>query len=391
MLSTVLFCRLYYIINLIMVPNILENFNLEKIKKLNIFSNPLKMFFPKRMVGVDIGTSSIKIVELSRWGQGKTLENYGEIKSASLYKESFRSAEKGSYLLSNYFVSRAIRGILDEAKIRTKSVIFSIPDFSTFCTSFDLPPMSFDELNDAVYYNASQYIPLPVTETTLDWQLIAGSPGDKKSNLKIFLVAIPNQTVQDYQKVAQMAGLDLYAVEAEVMGLTRALIRDVKSCICLVDIGVQSTTINIIDRKKMKRSYSFDFAGSQLTYGIASALGLSHTEAEGLKNREGLTSSKEEISKTLYLLVDPLVIEVKKILADFYQQENKEVDTVYLTGGTSSLPGLKEYFHETLKKNVEIPNCFSELLYPPILGQTLEELSPTFSVATGVALGGLET
>ena len=122
-----------------MASNLLNNFNLEK---LNIFSNPLKMFFPKKMLGIDIGTASIKVVELSRWGQGKTLENYGEIKSVSLFKEPFRNVEKGNYLLSNYFVSRAVRAVLDEAKIRTKAAIFSIPDFSTFCTSFELPPMS---------------------------------------------------------------------------------------------------------------------------------------------------------------------------------------------------------------------------------------------------------
>jgi len=371
-----------------MASSFLDNFSLDK---LNILSNPLKMFFPKKMVGIDIGTSSIKVVEISRWGQGKTLENYGEIKSASLYKEPFGSVKKGSYLLSNYFVSRAVRAILDEAKIRTKAVIFSIPDFSTFCTSFELPPMNANELKEAVYYNASQYIPLPVTETTLDWKLVGGTPGDGQSTLKIFLVAIPNQIIQDYQKVAQLAGLDLYAVEAESLGLVRALVKENKNCACVVDIGVQSTTINISDRKNLKKSYSFDFAGSQLTYSIASALGLGHTEAEELKNREGLTSSKEEISKTLYLLIDPLIIEVKKVLSDFYLQEGKDVDVVYLTGGTSSLPGLKEYFSEVLKKKVEIPNCFSELLYPPILGQTLEKMGPSFSVATGVALGGLET
>ena len=73
------------------------------IKKLNIFSNPLKMFFPKKMVGIDIGTSSIKLVEVSRWGQGRTLENYGEIRSVYLYNEPFRDMEKGTYLISNYF------------------------------------------------------------------------------------------------------------------------------------------------------------------------------------------------------------------------------------------------------------------------------------------------
>ena len=349
------------------------------------------MFFPKKMIGVDVGTSSIKVVELSRWGQGKTLENYGEIKSSSLYKEPFRNAEEGSYLLSNYFVSRAIRAILDEAKIKTKAVMFSIPDFSTFCTSFELPPMDAKELKDAVYYNAPQYIPLPITETTLDWKLISGTPGDGKSTLKIFLVAIPNQIIQDYQKVAQMAGLDLYAVEAEVLGLAKSLVQQEKGCVCLIDIGVQSTTINIVERKNLKKSYSFDFAGSQLTYSISSALGLGHAQAEEIKSKEGLTSSKEEISKILYLLVDPLIIEVKKILADFYQQEEKDVDAIYLTGGTSNLPGLKEYFSEIFKKRVEIPNCFSELLYPPILGDTLKKMAPRFSVATGVAMGGLET
>ncbi len=371
-----------------MAANFLSNFNIDK---LNIFSNPLKMFFPKKMVGIDVGTAGIKVVELSRWGQGKTLENYGEIKSTSLYKEPFRSVERGSYLLSNYFVSRAIRAILDEARIRTKAVIFSIPDFSTFCTSFELPPMSVGELKSAVYYNAPQYIPLPITETTLDWKLISGTPGDKQSALKIFLVAIPNQTIEDYQKVAQLAGLELYAVEAEALGLARSLVKGDNACACLVDIGVQSTTINIVDKKSLKKSYSFDFAGSQLTYSISSALGLGHAEAEELKNKEGLTSSKEEISKTLYLLVDPLIVEVKKILSDYYIQEGKEVEVIYLTGGTSALPGLKEYFTEVLKKRVEISNCFSELLYPPILGETLEKLAPTFSVATGVALGGLET
>ncbi len=359
--------------------------------KLNILENPLKMFFPKKMVGIDIGTSSIKIVEMSRWGQGKTLENYGEIKSVSLYKEPFRNAEKGSYLLSNYFVSRAIKAVLDESRIRTRAAIFSIPDFSTFCTSFELPPMPARELPEAVYYNAPQHIPLPATETTLDWKLVGGTPGDSRSSLKIFLVAIPNQTIQDYQKVAQLAGLELYAVEAEALSLARALVKEDKKCVCLVDIGVQSTTVNIIDKQKMKKSYSVDFAGSQLTYAISSSLGMGHTEAEELKSRQGLVSSKENISKTLYLLVDPLIIEVKKILADFYQQEQTEAEIIYLTGGTAAMPGLKEYFTEVLKKKVEIPNCFSDVLYPPVLGKTIEELAPRFSVATGAALGGLET
>ena len=373
-----------------MSPNFLENFNIAKLtKSLNIFSNPGKMFFPKKMLGIDIGTSAIKIVELSRWGQGKTLENYGEIKSVSLYKESFRSMEKGSYLLSNYFVARAISAVLDEAKIKTKSVVFSIPDFSTFCTSIELPPMSAKELPEAVYYSAPQYIPLPVSETTLDWKLIGGEPGENGSQLKVLLVAIPNQVVQDYQKVAKLVGLELYALEAESLGLARVF--GGTQLACVVDIGAQSTTINIVDKGRLEKSYSFDFAGSQLSHAVSSSFGMGRQEAEDLKNKEGLTSTNKNISEAFYMLIDPLIIEVKKVMSDFHLEHGKEVDIVYLTGGTSAMPGLVQYMSEVLKKKVEVPNCFSNILYPPILSKSLEKLSPSFAVATGVALGGLET
>lgn len=359
--------------------------------KIPVFNNTFKIFLPKKMVGIDVGTSSIKIIELSRWGNGKTLENYGEIKSASLYKEPFRNQEKGSFLLSNYFVSRAIKAVMQEAKIKTKAAIFSVPDFSTFCVSFELPPMTEKEINQAVYYNAPQYIPLPITETTLEWKLIGGNPGDKKSPLKIFLVAVPNQTIFQYQAVAKMAGLDLYAVEAEALGLTRVLVGNKKNSLCLIDIGMQSTTINIVDKGNLKKSYSFNFSGGQLTHAISSVLGLGRAEAEDIKNKEGLISNKENIVETLYLLIDPLLIEIKRILNDFYQSEEKEIEEIYLTGGTSNLFGLKEYFEETLKKKVKISNCFFDFLYPPILEETLKEMAPSFSVAVGVALGGLET
>lgn len=392
-LFTVILSFFYCIIEKQMAQKLFEKIDLKNaVDGFNFFKNPAKMFFPKKMLGIDVGSSAIKMVELSRWGQGKTLENYGEIMSSSLYKEPFRSIEGGNYLLSNYFVSRAVRAVLQEAKIKTTATIFSVPDFSTFCVTFELPPMTEKEIPEAVYYNAPQYIPLPITETTLDWRVIDGIPGDKKSNLKILLVAIPNETVQDYQSIAQMAGLELYALEAEVFSLSRVLGNNLQKCSCLIDIGVQSTTLNIVDKGKLKKSYSFNFAGSQLTFSIAGALGLENIQAEQLKQQKGLLSSQENVSKTLYLMIDPLLLEVKKFLSDFYiESSGKEVDEIMLTGGTSRLPGLREYFEAVLKKKTIIPNCFVDLLYPPILDEALEDIAPRFSVAVGAALGGLET
>lgn len=353
--------------------------------------NLFRLFLPKKILGVDIGTSSIKIVELSRWGGGRTLENYGEIRSATLFKEPFKTSVKGSYLLSADFISRTIRAILDEAKIKTKSAIFSIPDFSSFFVSFDLPPMTEKEIPEAVRLNAPQYIPLPISEITLDWRVISGVPGDKKSNLKILAVAVSRQVVQEYQRIASMAGLELYALEAEALAITRSLAKDDKKLICIIDIGAQSTTINIVDGGVLKKSFSFDFAsGNQLTYAIASSSDRGYTEAEEIKQKQGLLSREESINETLYLLVDPLLTEIKKISSEFYQVEGKEIEEFYLTGGTANLPGLKDYCAEVLKKKVEIPNCFADFLYPPILTEALAEMGPRFSVAVGVSLQGLK-
>ncbi len=352
--------------------------------------NPFQMFFPKKMLGIDVGTASIKVVELSRWGGGRTLENYGEVQSAALFKESFRMTGKGSQLFSASYVSKAIKAILAESRIKTTSAIFSIPDFSTFFVSFDLPPLSLKELPEAIRFNAPQYIPLPISETTLDWKVISGMPGTKQ-NLKVLVVAVANQVIREYQKVAQMAGLELYALEAEALAVARALVKNSKKTICVLDIGVQSTTVNIVDQGTLKKSYSFDFAtGNQLTHAVSAALDKGYVEAEEIKKTKGLLSKEKNISETLYLLVDPLLSEVNKISSEFARIEGREIEEIHLTGGTANLPGLKEYFSAVLKKKVEIPNCFADFLYPPILGGTLSEMSPRFSVAVGVALQGLE-
>lgn len=354
--------------------------------------NIFDIFLPKRMVGVDIGTASIKVVEISRWGGGKTLENYGEIKSVSLYKEEepFRTFNGASYMLSDFFISRAIRAILDESGIKTKSAVFSVPDYSTFCISFELPPMSEKEIPESVKYHAPQYIPLPISETTLDWKIIGGNPGDKKSNIEIFLVAIPNQVVDGYKRIASGAGLELYALEAEAMAISRSLVKDKRKNICLIDIGVQSTTINMIEKGELKKSYSFDFAANQLTNAISSSLGTGIKKAEEIKSEKGLIYLEKETIKTLYYLIDPLLTEIRNTIFEFEKNKKINIDDVYITGGTANLLGLKEYFEETIKKPVLIPNCFSDFLYPPILEESLRKMSPSFSVATGVALGGFK-
>ncbi|MDP2663940.1 MAG: type IV pilus assembly protein PilM [bacterium] len=357
--------------------------------------NPLKMLLPKKFLGIDIGTSFIKMVEVSRFGYRRKLENYGSLPASVLYQKPFRTFEKNTLILSSEDIARAIRAVMQQAKIETRQVVFSIPDFSSFFTTIELPSMSEEELPQAVRYEARQHIPLPLGETTLDWQLLDERQIEQQKRLKVLLVAVPNEIINQYREIARLANLELYALEAEVFGLIRALAKeDDKDPLALIDIGAQSTTCNIVEKKNLKVSYSFDMSANDLTDTVSKSLGVTYLEAEELKKSQGLKMSEGNESKgvreILLPLVDVILREVETVFNNFYQKGGREIQKIILAGGVALLPGLKEYFRGRFRKEVEIANPFVDLFYPPILENTLREMGPAYAIAVGVALRGLE-
>lgn len=354
---------------------------------------PFKMA-QKRALGIDIGTSSVKIVELSRlggWRERIKLENYGEVSLLTLHEKPFRTFEKGALLLSSQEISRAIKAILEEARISTSQAVISIPDFSTFFTNLELPPLTRKELPEAVRFEARHYIPLPLAEVTLDWSLIEGEVTDQpKEKLQILLLAVPNEVINQYREIAEFSQLQLLSLEAEVFSLVRALIKKNKRIQALVDIGAQSTTVSIIDQGILKRTHSFDVSGNEMTKVLAKALSIDYKEAENFKKRYGLVSPEKAIAEVLYPLIDLILREIEKISQDFYQSEGKNIDQVILAGGSALLPGLRDYCFSRLKKEVIIANPFSDIFYPPILEETLKEMGPAYAISVGTALRGLE-
>lgn len=347
-------------------------------------------FFEKRFLGVDIGTSFIKIVELSQKGKKINLENYGEISSFSFYKEEFRRYKKSSLFLSVEDIARGIRAVIEEAGMKAKEAAFSIPDFSTFFINLNLPPMSQEELAEGVKYAARRYIPLSLSEVSLDWMVIEGRPGTQE-RIKVLLAAVPNDLLYQYQKISQLSRLQLSFLEAEAFSLVRALIpKDSEDVFAILDIGAQSTTINIVDKGKLKRSYSLNIAGNHFTEKISSALSVSYREAEELKEEIGLLPSKEKINSLLYPLLNALIMETKRVFGDFFLSDQKEVKEVIISGASANMPGLKNYLEGELGKKVSIGNPFENIFYPPLLEKELKKIGPSFAVATGLALRGLE-
>ena len=353
--------------------------------------------FQKRKItnclGVDIGTTSVKIVELSRSGNVDKLENYGEIAAGGFNLDFSKKGDgKDNIVLTSSAkeIAKAISILIKEAGFRTRKAVFSVPDFCTFFTSFDLPPMNKKEIPQAVKFQASKYVPFPLTEMKIDWAIIEGRPASKSflgkkiegTKLKILLVTVPNEIITNYEEIAKMARLEVLFLEAEVFSLVRSLIGNEKGVIILVDIGGRSTTCNVIENGILKSSHSFDVSGNEFTHAIARSLNVDYEEADRLKKEIGIRKGTKE-EEILYPLLDVLLREVRKL-------STSNVSKVILAGGTALIPGLPEYFTEQLGVVTEIANPFLKIKHPSSLKKILEEMAPSYGIATGLALKGLE-
>src|SRR6056297_435200 len=238
--------------------------------------------FSKKVLGIDIGTSAIRIVELSSWRGKPKLENYGEIKSSSLRGESFRRVEGEKMMLSDSEISRGIKAIIEKAGMEAEEAIFSLPDFSTFFTVFSLPRMEEEEIKDAIEYEARRYVPLPLKRVTLDWEIVENDePVAKKPN-KVILAAIPDELISQYKKIAELSNLKLKALESEVFSLVRSQI-DNKNNFVIVDVGAKTTTVNVVHKNNLALSHSIDVGGDSLSEVLVDKLGYDFERAEKSK------------------------------------------------------------------------------------------------------------
>lgn len=345
-------------------------------------------FFSKNYLGVDVGAASIKIVEISSIGKKKKLENYIEFKMP-LTADSLKTFHGEHLVLLSDKVSEILQALFKRAKIKSRKIVLSLPDFSTFFTTFTLPPMTEAEVPQAVEFEARHYIPLPLSDVTFDWQIIEKQETVSGVKMKVLLVAVPNAVLQNYQRMAALAQLEIRGMEAEVFSLVRSSWPGGKYeflPICMIDFGWESTTVSIVEKRRLLASFSFDVSSIALTKDLSNVLKVPMEEAEKLKLNYGLDPQKPEIAKVLLDKIGILSMEAEKICSDFYQATNKKVENIVLAGGTAGLFGLKEYLSVRMQKNVLVADPFSQVNFPLVLNKRLKQIGPSFAVALGAAM-----
>ncbi|MBI4250606.1 type IV pilus assembly protein PilM [Candidatus Uhrbacteria bacterium] len=361
------------------------------------------------LLGVDIGTSSVKIVELSVTGDGKrSLLNYGMVEQPPQSVRGLTQEESSS-------VAGYIRAILEKTKFATKRTNAALPTYSVFSSLISLPAMSDEELESAIQWEAKKIIPLPLEEIELDSKILnkgmkkkGGLPFGKKEEKKeeekedktvrVLITGASKDTVSRYTTIFQECGLHLASLETEMIALSRSLVGGDMAETMVVEIGANLTDIIIIEGGVPFLGRSIETGGTAMTRAIVTSLGISEKRAEQLKRDIGVTALDESggsagVPAILKSTLEPIVHEIRYTL-DLYKnypvtptgKGSGTVDKIILTGGSALLPGLVEYLGKELDMRVVLSDPWNGIEYPSDLKPVLASLGPKFSVAIGLAM-----
>lgn len=362
--------------------------------------NIFKSIKTKGNIGIDVGTSSIKIVELEKRGGRFELINYGifELKGLNEVAPSDESEEWQSILkMPDKEISDGIKEIIKQAGIRTMDVVASIPSFSTFATVIEMPYISNEDLTRALPFEAKKYIPIPLDEVILDWSIVGVNDGAQReagnqpTTVEVFLAAVPKDETMRYQNIMKNAGLKIQALELENSALIRSLLGNDLSPSVVVNIGGRSTSIIIANKGYERVSHNYEIGGFEITKAISRSLNVSLDKAEELKRKFGLKKSSENIiNESMVSLIDMMVFETEKTIANYEESKKEKISNIILIGGLANMPGFGDYFKEKLGRNVIVGNPFSKIIYPKELEPLTKELSSTLSVALGLSMRSLD-
>lgn len=353
------------------------------------------LFGSKSILGIDLGTSGIKIAELSTRSGGRfELKNYGILDFIPIAipqprraseAELSTSKDKSSPKLDDQLFISGLKDLLNKGKFSTKDTIASISSFLTFTTIIELPYLSEKDLGKAIPFEARKYVPIPLQEVILDWSIINVKQAGDHTNVEVFLAAVPKDQAERYKNIFVSAGLNLKALELENIALSRALAQGDFSPLVIVNLGGRSTSITVFDNNFEKISRNYEVGGFEVAKALSETLDISFEEAEKMKKANGLKAGSSGFA-VIAPLIDLIILEAKKVVSNYEESKKIKINKIILTGGQANMPGLKDYFTEKFGKEALLGDPFKNVSYDKVLEPALRSLSPSLSVAVGLAM-----
>lgn len=372
---------------------------------LNKFSSLIKSSSRGSVIGVDIGSSAIKIIQIKKESGRAVLETYG-----SLSLGPYAGGQVGQVVpISQDQVILALNDLVKESSITTKDSAFCIPASSSLVFLLELPPsINQSDLSGVVETEARKYVPVPITEVSLDWWAIPerlsydanddsyvdvrDNKSTEKAPSRVLVAAIHNDTLKKYQDIVSGSNFKSDFFEIEMFSNLRSTIEDRLNTMMIVDIGALKTKVSIVDRGVIQDFHIINKASQDITTALSTGLQITFDQAEDLKKNFGINDN-QKFPKSVDIIkstLDYIFFEINNVLLNYQKKNNKTIEGVILTGGGSMLKGLLDYSEKKIDSSVSMGNPFSKIQSPAFLENVLAESGPEFSVAAGLALRKLE-
>jgi len=349
------------------------------------------------VIGVDIGSSAIKVVQLRRKQGVAVLETYGEIALGPYGQKAIGQAVG----LPTDKIVQALVDVMREANVTSRVGGISIPFTSSLVTMIEMPALPAKQLEKMIPLEARKYVPVPVNEVSLDWFImpehdeemfesenegsVSGAP-----KVNVLLVAIHNDVLNMYQTIVAGAELDVDFFEIEIFSSIRATIGQTLAPVGVLDIGAAKTKLYVVERGVVKMSHLINQGSQDITLALSRSLGMSVEKAEEYKRTEGLLGSDEAANEAIHIPLDRILDDVNRVFLSYERKHNKNIGRVILTGGGAVLKGLLVFAVEKLETEVVLGDPFSKTQTPAFLEDILRQVGPEFSVAVGLALRKLQ-
>ncbi len=363
------------------------------------FLSSLSSIFGKKtksVLGIDIGSSAIKVVQIKKKRGKAVLETYGELALGPYAGIEIGRATN----LPNDKVIEALRDILREAKTTTNSAGIALPLSSSLISFITIPPVPEKQLGEVISIEARKYIPVPMNEVMLDYSIIpredSFASDDEETQKKmierqsqdVLVIAIHNEYINNFQSISTASGIQPSFYEIEIFSSIRAVVDQGIQAVMILDMGARTTKLYIIERGILRASHIINKGGQDISLAISKALSLSITEAENMKRVYGLTGGPEykELTEIITVNLDYVFYEANATLLGYQKKYMKNISKVILTGGGVLLKGFTELARVSFQTEIVSADPFNRLETPAFLKEQFKQAGPEFAVAIGCAL-----
>jgi type IV pilus assembly protein PilM len=342
----------------------------------------------KSVVGLDIGSSAVKAVELKPSGKGFRVVAYGAEPVPA-------DAIVDGAIIDAGAVADSIRNVFEHHRaFKSKDVCASLSGNAVIVKKITLPVMTQSELDESIYWEAEQYIPFDIQDVNLDYQILdAGTGPDARGNMEVLLVAAKKEKIADYTGVITQAGRTPVIVDVDAFALQNAYDAnyglDPGQVVVLLNAGASAININILQGEQSMFTRDISMGGNAYTEAVQKELDLPHESAEQLKKGIPVDgASFEEAQPVLRAVTENVLLEVQKTF-DFFKAtaSSDRIDRIMLSGGASRVDGFRDMLNERFGATVEEFDPFRTIAWDPkSLGREAVDHASTAAVAVGLAL-----